>query len=103
MNKKELLKYLDICAAAIFINAFVFTFLFQFSSQGICLFVALWSYLIASVIYVVMGAFRIALSVKDNADELEFDLTDKRKAFIVVNMILSTLIFIAALIILIAL
>lgn len=102
MNKKELLKFLDLAAATIFINAFIFTFLFQFSSQALCLFVALWSYLAASVIFVAMSILRLVFS-KIIKDDEYFLLSKKKKALVITNLILCITICIAVTIILIAL
>ena len=102
LRKNDLLKYLDWFSAVVVTNALVFTLLFQFTQIESNLQIALWSYIIGFVSFMVLSIMRIICSkkVKYNESESELVLSRKQVVFITIKCVLSLLVVIFAVMIL---
>lgn len=103
MNKKEILKTLDLASIVSIAVATLLVIIFQFTGNSTIVKVALVlysaSFLIATVFFALKTYFVYAKS-KCN-DEIMFELDKKQKAFLITKLCLSFLVFVFALVVLI--
>jgi len=98
MNKKDVLKLLDVVSFIAMINGTVFVLLFQNLSGSMLLYISLISYIIAFTSYAAICVFKLLCSFKVEVDD-EFYLKTKQKVWVSIQLVCSlALIILSALI-----
>ena len=87
-NRLKILNVLDIISYIAIINATMFVLLFEFTSTGETLYVALASFIVAFLSQAIFGVLRLVYSKSQHADA-NFVLSTKQKIWIVVKIVLS--------------
>ncbi len=101
MKRQDILKYIDWLAAVLITTALVFTILFQFTQLDSNLVVALWCYVIGFSAMLGLNIARLVFSKSLNDEEsVDFSLTKKRTAFIIIKCVLCLVIIAFAILIL---
>ncbi len=104
MNKKEVLRTLDLASFVAIILATIMVFIFQFVGDYVVIKVAVIMYAASFAIMTLFYALKLYYNIKKTMqnDELVVeDLNKKQKAFLITKLVLSALAFIFTLVIVI--